>query len=155
MLCLLLNKHLQLVLEVKYLQEIPLDLLGLIQCLLHPLRVNPTTLVLPSHVLRLSQLRSDLRDLDLPLTRHLPRILQTRILRSQGLLEFTQGLVTVLQQGELVRGLVKFLLKGRLIGLGGVELILQVGELVFLLEEGLVFLFDVSLELGDLLLQFL
>lgn len=125
-LSLFLNQDLQLILEVKYLQEVPLDLLRLLQCLLHPLRVNPSALVLPSHVLRLSQLRSDLRDLDLPLTRHLPRILQTRVLRSQSLLEFTQGLVTVLEQGELVRGLIKFLLKGRLVGLGGVELILQV-----------------------------
>ncbi len=97
MLCLLLYEHLQLVLEVKYLQEIPLDLLGLIQCLLHSLRVDPSPLVLPGHVLSLSELRRDLRDLDLSLTRHLPGVLETSVLRSKGLLELTQGLVAILQ----------------------------------------------------------
>lgn len=87
MLGLLFDEDLELVLEVHDLKEVALDLFTFLQCLLHPLGINPTILILSGYVLSLTELRCDLGDLKLPLRGHLPSILQRGILSLHGLLD--------------------------------------------------------------------
>ena len=110
MLCLFLNEHLKLILEVKYLEEISLDLLGLIKSLLHPLCINSSSLIFPSNIFCLSELRCDIRYLYLTLTGHLPCILQTSILGPECLLQLPQYFITILEQSKLVSRFINFLL---------------------------------------------
>lgn len=155
MLGLLFYQHFELVFEVKDLQEVILDLLCLIKSLLHTLGINTSVLIFAGHIFGFSELCSDFRDLDLSLTCHLPCILQTGILRPESLLEFTEGFVAVLEKSKLVGCFFKLLFVLHFVRLGGVELILQIGELVLLLQESLIFFFDIGLELSDLLLKLL
>ena len=62
MLGLLLDEDLELILEVHDLQEVALDLLAFLQCLLHTLGINPTILELSGNVLSLPELCGDLGD---------------------------------------------------------------------------------------------
>jgi hypothetical protein len=59
---LLLDKDLELILEVHDLQEVALDLLAFLQGLLHPLGIHTTLLVLTRDVLSFPELGGDLGD---------------------------------------------------------------------------------------------